>query len=243
MFAGQIHYLPEEFKHIMPETVKHPLFNQYFNFRERFTKIEKGKKKYFVPIKEDFITLLVSEQNFNKSKEMGIDMQTGNLKECIFLAWDSDGFPTCVIHEFKPHMCAVYPEVKGGACLNHKERYYSRRFFEFQQQSIGIVIRVLKELYGAKVQDQRAFDILTLLMDYGKFLKEKTQEFFSREFGINNHEFDAMVNNLFEIHLLMQYPSQEGDLIEGISHLEVEREIEQIMKEQRWDSKKSYINQ
>ena len=114
--------------------------------------------------------------------------------ECMFLVWESsiepsspteyftpyisyfrtsDNFlPSCSIHNLKPQMCIDYPTSKGSVCLNHPERKYTHEFYQYQQQKIGFVIQVVVELYKNKIPSINPVGqhILTLLMDFGKFL-------------------------------------------------------------------------
>jgi Fe-S-cluster containining protein len=190
MFIHQIHYTPLQIKQLNVNKIDLPLFTWFLQNKEQFLKMENGKEKYFVPTKEEF----KQKTNPQEFHELLTSQRQSN--ECIFLAWDANGFPECRIQEFKPQMCKDYPDNKGGACLNHKERYYSRAFFEFQKRTVDMPIKVLKEFYYGKLTDERAYDILSLLMDYGRFRKQKVQLFFQNEFNYSVQDFEKLCKEL-----------------------------------------------
>lgn len=184
---------------------------------------EGGIIKYHIPIKEEVQIFLSSEE-----KEV-IILTPQNHKECIFLDWNP--LPYCMIHDSKPAMCKNYPSNKAWACLNHPERYYTRPFLEFQRSQIGRAVDVLRYFYHEKVHDHVAFEILTLLMDFGKFSIPQLKHFFVSEFAVEPDEFQRIVDQLFKLTLVYI----KGDEIEGISVKEVERSVDQIMKERNWN--------
>lgn len=167
--------------------------------------------------------------------------ETQNASECLFLAWNpktmEDGTeinePYCIIHGSHPIMCQDYPASKGYVCKNHPERKYTSDFLRYQQQKIGFAIEVLKQLFHEKIPSKYsfAFEILTILMDFGDFDIIRLKNFFQTSFKISDEDWQTVISLLVSHQLI----SVKNDKIQGISLKETEYLVDRIMKERGWD--------
>ncbi|TFH29167.1 MAG: hypothetical protein E4G98_04315 [Promethearchaeota archaeon] len=160
-----------------------------------------------------------------------LPLQSQESPDCMFLDYILDSnTPFCIIHGQHPTMCDEYPRSKGYVCKNHPERKYTLRFLEYQRSKIGFAIDVLQKLYREQIQSPHAFDLLTLLMDFGTFSTLESQQFFQSQFGILKSSWDSMLEQLEGFQLI----SVKNGQIEGISLKEVEYLVDRIMAERQW---------
>ena len=103
---------------------------------------------------------------------------------------------------------------------------------EYQREKIGLAVQVLKQIYGPKIKysDPVGFEILTLLMDFGRFKKSLLENFIEQEFAISSDVYGNVLAELFDLNLISVYE----DGIEGISVKEVDRAVTQIMQTNGW---------
>ncbi len=236
-FANQIHFTPEEkfitsiFDHKNPKI--NSLINLFHIHKDKFKKEIGGKIRYYIPSKKRINELSNGNlEYFSKSFSKNMD-------ECMFLDWinisdlkkkTSKLISNCLIHEYNPRMCNEYPTSKGNVCKNHPENKYSRIFFKYQKNKIGFAIKVLKELYSNRITNEICFNILTILMDFGKFDFQLLQNFLLDEFEYSIEDFQESINILKEYNLI----SLINNNIEGISLKETEIIIDQLIKERGW---------
>ncbi len=231
-FATQIHFQSEEPFVTLSEqdlTSIVPILGPiYYRIKDKFMKTAEGAEKYFIPTKEQVTPYLTPRE------KLMLDIADHNPKECMFLKWTDDELklPYCIIHEYHPRMCVEYPTSKGGACLHHTERKYSHDFLEYQREKIGLAVQVIRQIYASKMKysDPVGFELLTLMMDFGKFKRNLLESFLLREFHTSKEEFDNVVGELFDLNLI----SLHEDEIEGISVKEVDRAVTQIMQTNGW---------
>ena len=208
-----------------PNLQQNPLLSLYMQIKDLFMKVINGKKQYFVPTKSDLSDLKILFNNSNSAEFNG--------KECMFLSWkivDNRRISFCQIHEYSPKMCKKYPSSKGGVCLNHPERYYSIEFYEYQKKKIGFAIKVLKKIYGDKVKFEMGFNIITFLMDFGKFPYDKVRDFFIQNFKTSSSDFLSAVQEFVKLSLIFNVNNK----LESISIKETERLVDDLMDKYGW---------
>ncbi len=227
-FTTQIHFLPgEEFLKssvdFADESINF-LVEKFHITNENFRRVSKGKIRHFIPTKDQILPYI------DQTKQQTLKAGMKYPHECLFLRWKND-LPVCIIHKYNPQMCKDYPIVsKGGVCRNHPERKYTRAFLNYQKSKIGFAIGAVQKIYGERISNNLAYEILTLLMDFGDFDKEKLMQFFEKEFHSEREEIEEVIHELLALGLLFC----EKDRIQGISLKEVEKMIDQIMKEHGW---------
>jgi len=227
-FRHQIHYKDSEFQTLSSNGNPEAIFALFLKYASQWKKDVEGKDRYYVPIKQELNKILSASE----IKQFGLE--SSNLDECMFLGWDANKLPYCRIQTYKPSMCLEYPDSKGGVCLNHKERYYTRRFFDFQVIQNNMPIKVLKEFYREKITDEMSFKLITFMMDFGRFDRKKVQELFHQEFNLSKHDFDHLIYNLKKHELVSTYIDEAGERIESISSREVEKAIDAVCESMGW---------
>jgi Fe-S-cluster containining protein len=232
MFARQIHFRPDELIFLNKVTLESPIHNEilriYLRIKDKYQNVVDGQKRFYIPIKRQI------SEDLKESELTLIPINSENQDECMFLVWREEGnsqISECIIHEFNPKMCKDYPTSKGGACLNKKELKISEHFFNYQKEKVSMQIKVMKEILGKRINNPIAYDVLTLLMDFGKFPKEDVCSFFIKRSNITKEEFNLILDNLHE-HTLVFFAE---DWIEGISSKEVEKTVDAIMKDLNWE--------
>lgn len=199
-----------------------PLYNRVKPF---FIQQKDNTKRYLIPTK------LQLQKMLSPSEFELVPPSMKNGDECMFLFWEKENQALCRIHQFKPDLCRVYPTNKGGVCLNHYEKRMSMEFLAFQQSEIGYAVKALKHLYSDKFEDPVAYEILTLLMDFGTFPLQEVEDFFARNFQVSKTRFQAIIDQLYRNFLLFQ---KNRDQVEGISMKEVEKLVDGIMAQNGW---------
>ena len=224
----QIHFQPDApfFQLSQQEQYNlHSLVPIYLHVKDDFKKKKNDNLRYFIPTKAQIQSYLTPSQH------MMIPLTDTNGSECMFLQWTTNSLAKCVIHAYNPKMCREYPENKGGACLNHVERRYTEKFLTYQHQQIGFAVKILRELHRNKITDPLAWEIVTFLMDFGRFPLQKVRNFFVVFFKITSQHFDHIVHLLEKFTLVRVI---EQTWIEGIALKEVEQVIDTIMAEKGW---------
>ncbi len=233
-FTNQIRFQNDENIFIIfeksPELQQNSLISLFFRIKDNFKKVIDGKIIYFVPIKEDLLPYFSEEEKkiFNNSTNTDF-----NGKECMFLSWktvDNKRFSFCKIHKFSPKMCKDYPSSKGGVCLNHPERYYTMKFYEYQKKKIGFAIDVLRKIYEGKVKYAMGFNIITFLMDFGTFSYDQVRKFFIKNFQISSSDFVSAVQEFVKLSLIFNVSNE----LESISIKEIEGLVDNLMDKFGW---------
>jgi Fe-S-cluster containining protein len=206
-----------------------PIISYFRELIPRFSRPYNGKDAIFVPTKGEIHQYYIEFDpkifNFTEKEQ----------NHCMFLDWIKDPemgekLPVCLIQDFKPKMCRQYPEKKGWACLNHLDRRYSRSFLAYQRSQIGKAIEVIRTIHEGKISHDCAYDILTLLMDFGEYDLKTLKTFFVTELNISSQDFDNTIEELSSLSLVFL----KGDCIEGIPMKDVEKVVDRIMKEMNW---------
>lgn len=224
----QIHFHPNDnFFSLTREEqcMLHPLVALYLRVKNEYIEKNGAQSRYLIPTKQQMQAHLRE-----KEKEI-IPLSENNGDECMFLGWTENNLAICYIHKYNPQMCRDYPSNKGGACLNHYERRFTAQFLNFQHQQIGFVIKILRELHRNKINDPIAWEIITFLMDFGRFPLHKVRNFFIVYFHISSERFDRLIHLLAEFTLISII---DDTFIEGISLREVEKIVDKMMDELGW---------
>lgn len=225
----QIHFRPDDsFFQLTPEQqiqLNPPLVSIYLRVKSHFIEKQHTIPRYLIP------TIQQIQPYLTDIEKNQIPLTNENQHDCLFLQRNKDGTTQCVIHQYNPSMCHKYPENKGGACLNHYERRFTKKFLEFQRTQIGFAIKILRELHDGKITDPIAWELVTFLMDFGQFPLNKVRNFFVVLFHIDSQQFDHLVHLLAEFTLVRVV---ENKYIEGISLKEVESVVDKIMEDRGW---------
>jgi Fe-S-cluster containining protein len=228
----QIHFQPDAaLFHLSLEAQEHlhpTLPSLFLNVRDDFKKCEDGKIRYYVPTKKEILPYL------DKNPELKHQLEPENEVECMFLQWKPTGEAECLIHQYNPTMCRNYPENKGGACLNHYERRFTKKFLAFQHSEVDFAVRVLKELHRNKITDVYAWEIVIFLMDFGKFPFDSVKAFFLDTFSINEKHFEQIVNHLAQFTLVRKIETDKRIFLEGISLKEIEKVVDEKITQFGW---------
>ena len=237
-FKHQIHYRSDELLNSALINSSNLCMQLYLRIKNLFQKEEAHQLRFYVPLKSDLLALIAdtsSSEGLLSEEDLHIlKISDTNQDECMFLNWDAESLPFCEIQAIKPHMCKAYPDSKGGVCLNHKERYYTPRFLEFQCAQNLAPMQVVYTLYKDQISDPIAYDILSYLMDFGKFSEAKTMALFTNYFEISPQQFQRSLKELIGLGLVQIVIENDERCIESISTKEIEQKIDQYIHDHNW---------
>lgn len=209
---------------------------------------------YFIPSKIEYLTSVLTKkinQSLNISKnssDLSINSiknqfkilldfeQTPQALECIFLS-EKDGFYSCTINDIHPAMCTNYPSNKGFVCINQKERYYSKQFFNFKKKAFSGEIDLLKQMLSFMNEDDlvKCLDLIAFLIDYGEFRYEDLESFFV-ELGWSKLDFKYSVKDLMRLGILYPAVNKNGNqMLFCISSTAIKTKVKSLMNELQID--------
>ncbi|XEO76388.1 hypothetical protein WKT22_01412 [Candidatus Lokiarchaeum ossiferum] len=226
-FSHQIHFLSDETFILKPIEFQDNFVEEkvqlYHKYMDKFKKKTQNKMRFFIPTKKQIFPYLNSQ-----SQKYLIDEMV-HPNECMFLSWQ-ERLASCEIHQYNPQMCKDYPTAKGGVCKGHPEKKYTKHFYYYQKQKIGFAIQALEQIYSERINSPIAFEILTILMDFGDFNLDQLMVFFEKDFFYSKSEIVKAMDDLKDLGLIFQ----EQNRIQGISLKEVEAQIDEVMKRRGW---------
>ncbi|MHA1728988.1 MAG: hypothetical protein ACTSWY_09675 [Promethearchaeota archaeon] len=205
------------------------------------------KQVFFIPTKLEYIYYLMkdrpdlqdqSHRQIHKLEDILYNGHSGLLSfskseramECLFLT-ERNGIAECTINKVHPKMCDIYPENKGYVCLNQKERYFTKIYFNFKKSKFKEVIKVLNYIfpYFSENDMEYAWDLIIFLIDFGFFELEEVKFFFISKLEWNADKFKYVIKNLTRYGLVLNSIRKKKHMIESISSTSIRNKIKLVL--------------